>query len=208
MRTSTVRQEVGRQVVERPLLLCGPMVKAILGGRKTQTRRLVFRDGDPDCHMPWWCRDHWQDGDEMLHCPNGKPGDRLWVRETFRAIEDPGAQKHEVRRRYRDDGGETHCIVVDYKVDAPTRIMDEMGKPEWKPSIHMPRWASRLILELTAVGVERVQAITEADAIAEGFGGPQEFGRSWDGLYGKRPGCAWADDPWVWVLSFEVTKCA
>jgi hypothetical protein len=96
--------------------------------------------------------------DGLATCPFGAPGDRLWGREIFRAIEDPGAPDSKVRRKYRDDDGETHYIVVDYKADAPNRIMDKLGIPEWKSPVCMPRWASRFPrLDLAAVTVERIE---------------------------------------------------
>jgi hypothetical protein len=166
----------------------------------------------------WEAKPH-NDRVERVYCPFGSPGDHLWVRETFRAIEDPGAADSEVRRTYEDDG-ETRYIVVDYKADAPTRIMDKLGKPEWKPSIYMPRWASRITLEITGVKVERLRAISEADALAEGCDGcdwhrhpsfgictddgelpSEEFARLWDSINGKvHP---WRDNPWTWVISFR-----
>jgi len=160
-------------VKERPVIFSAPMVRAILTGQKTMTRRAV--KPDPGSNMspvciedapgkPW----QWASVASRRVCPYGAVGERLWVRETFRAIEDPGAEDSEVRRTYRDDDGETHYIVVDFKADAPNRIMDEMGRPEWKSPIHMPRWASRITLEITEVRVQRVQEISNDDAQAEG----------------------------------------
>lgn len=185
---------------ERPILFSGPMVRAILSGKKTQTRR-VDRGA--------------------LACPCGVPGDRLWVREnwasgyamgcsgTLFAADGSfvqGKRGHEKGPHYNAD-------------DLPPGML-------WRPSIHMPRWASRITLEITLVRVERLQSISDDDACAEGT--PCEFcGRTydglseedcacfhskaarssfsvlWDSINGKRPGCSWADNPWVWVISFE-----
>jgi len=231
----------------RPIIFSGPMVKAILAGRKSMSRRVVNpqpeSEAGPTGPLMWGHPDlcglfaeHVFGGcfTKMVPCPYGAPGDRLWVREIFRAIEDPGAERHEVRRKYRDEDGETHYVVVDYKADAPTRIMDQLGKPEWKSPIHMPRWASRVTLEVTAVRVERLQEITEEDARAEGIRSDilpacgdhpdlacyvsepddnhayrtrvEAFRKSWDHVNGKRPGCSWDANPWVWVLSFRKTE--
>lgn len=200
---------------ERPILFSAPMVRAILEARKTQTRRVVFKDDCQDCHQPWWCSGtHWQDGDELLHCPYGVAGDHLWVRETFcvgyeyapgefTALPFDGCER--VRKtfyRATDD-------------DAP----DEPRRP-WKPSIHMPRWASRITLEVVSVRVERLQDITEADAKAEGVepylsgeyslyldsNERTNLARLWDSINAKR-GFGWDANPWVWVIEFkQVTR--
>lgn len=166
-------------VKERPLAFTQESVAAILAGSKTQTRRLAR----PPARANFLPDDVWKnDPDEpgsaylddssgrlRITCPYGVPGDRLWVRETYRAVEDPGAPDEEVRRRLWDEEErETTHISVDYKLDNPHRIMDKLGRPEWKSGRYMPRWASRIDLEVTGVRVERVQEITEADATAEG----------------------------------------
>ena len=145
--------------------------------------------------------------DLPMECPYGQPGDRLWVRETF--------------QRFTDDG------EILYKADpAGFEAMNELKRDEclearWRPSIHMPRWASRILLEITAVRVERLQDISEADARAEGVtdggclncGEPEpcacaqpapdardSFCRLWQSING--PG-SWADNPWVWIVEFK-----
>lgn len=139
-----------KTVAERPLLLSGAMVRAILDGRKTQTRRVAKEfAGRPglDAILKRFPN---QQG-----CPCGQPGDRLWVRETF--------------QRFSDDG------EMLYKADpAGSEAMSELKRDEclearWRPAIHMPRWASRILLEITGVRVERLQDISEADALAEGI---------------------------------------
>jgi hypothetical protein len=202
------------------------MVRAILAGKKTQTRRVVGSmhppeffgvRGGPDENDPlqWgyyvadgmpWGGDgclvlaRGETGHDRcvlsLACPYGDVGDRLWVRETWAEV----------------NGG------AFYKADEPWP--EAYGpEPKWKPSIHMPRWASRITLEVTDVRVERVQFISEPDAKAEGccrFGGrgaPQTVGmeggtardmfrKLWDSINAAR-GFGWATNPWVWCLTFK-----
>lgn len=154
---------------ERPILFSAPMVRALLDGSKTQTRRLVKMPASWDCIVyADWGNGMWpfrsDDGESpnydnneiRLACPYGQPGDRLWVRETHRAIwgQSPG-----------------YLIGVDYQADDPliwTRMRDHHGRPQWTPSIHMRREYSRILLEVVSVRVQRLQDISEADAIAEG----------------------------------------
>lgn len=177
---------------ERPILMNGEMVRAVLSGRKTQTRRLLTPQPDHSQLHEYkgrvvyegenrlFCWKHLaldnihdfpmnEDRQKLAACcPYGKPGDRLWVRECFRDIEDPAASDSEVRRWGRDEFGNKARIVVDYRADNPRRMMDIAGKPGWKPSIHMPRWASRINLDITAVRVERLKEISHQDIAAEG----------------------------------------
>ncbi|WP_425318520.1 hypothetical protein [Pseudomonas nitroreducens] len=198
---------------ERPILFSGPMVRAILEGRKTVTRRVmkhqphedasvtvenynvavVDRHGEqqpgPEVFGAWW-----SDGERGCVCPYGQPGDRLWVRETYA---DAGC-----RLTYKadvDDGA--HCVVK-----------------KWTPSIHMPRRASRILLEITDVRVERLQDISEEQAIAEGIHFDK---RRWFPTDEGGPAFVWPQDafqhlfqsvtggdesdanPWVWVVEFE-----
>ena len=166
-------------MTERPILFNGPMVRAILDGRKTMTRRIVKAG----------TRDDWN------ACPYGVIGDRLWVRETWRCFggREYEYQQHQPSIIYRADDGPTH---------------NEGG---WRPSIFMPRWASRITLEITGVRVERLQDISEADAEAEGCTGDhradrdsdaaQEFRSLWNQINGKR--ASWDSNPWVWVVEFR-----
>jgi hypothetical protein len=202
------------------------MVRAILAGKKTQTRRVVGSmhppeffgvRGGPDENdplqwgyyvadgMPWGSDGclvlaRGETGHDRcvlsLACPYGDVGDRLWVRETWAEV----------------NGG------AFYKADEPWP--EAYGpEPKWKPSIHMPRWASRITLEVTDVRVERVQFISEPDAKAEGccrFGGrgaPQTVGmeggtardmfrKLWDSINAAR-GFGWDVNPFVWALTFE-----
>ena len=178
---------------ERPMLFSAPMVRALLAGTKTQTRRVVKARKDPDygCHMaPGEIA-----GDEHSArlCPYGRPGDRLWVRETWATsalcrppINDPFI--------YAADLG-------------PTGVMKWAAR--WRPSIHMPRIASRITLEVTGVRVERLQDISRGDAMAEGcpFANmaagpdPRDWYRDlWDQINGAG---AWTANPWVWVVEFK-----
>lgn len=203
---------------ERPILFSAPMVRAILEGRKTQTRRVVkmprgwpeYSHCDPFAMPPavwWWNGEHDRVGVRQ-ECPYGQPGDRLWVRETFvdgYEFDDNGFFK-------LDDDGE--CIErIWYRATDPdlqwyNGESDWPTNPPWKPSIHMPRWASRILLEVVRVRVERLQAINEVDAIAEGadpvIGDHQPyragFMRLWESING--PG-SWELNPWVWVIEFR-----
>lgn len=174
---------------ERPILFSGPMVRAILDGRKTQTRR-------PVKPQPFMATPSMFD---VSKCPLGQPGDRLWVRETWR-----------VRGKHTDGYGadqigfnRSHFSIA-YQSDI-TWNDDIYGKI--RPSIHMPRWASRITLEITRVWVERVQDITEEGAIREGMvpldrSSPSEMFRdTWQSIYGT-----WDANPWVWAVEFRRTK--
>lgn len=196
---------------ERPILFSDEMVRAILDGRKSQARRVVkpqpprtaYSEGfvlasqHRDRLGKWIFSDAGSSPTQYIGCPYGQPGDRLWVREAFAINPNVPSMGHSRtlaarHRRYRADGGEPWF--------------------RWKPSIHMPRWASRITLEITGVRVERVQDITEDDAVAEGrprHNKPPEsistvemFAASWNGLNGKR-GYGWDANPWVWVIDFN-----
>jgi hypothetical protein len=206
---------------ERPILFSAPMVRAILAGTKTQTRRAWKMPRGCDWYSEMggeregWFVDHGQPW--WLHvsecrCPYGQPGDRLWVREAWRAVwssDDEPPRSFDAAYRFW------------YEADAP--LQDGYGK--LRPSIHMPRCASRITLEVTGVRVERLQDISEADAIAEGvdrFPGCRQdddaaaFNRIgpvdmdsfpiarcavlWESING--PG-SWDANPWVWVVEFK-----
>jgi hypothetical protein len=189
---------------ERPILFSGPMVRAILDGRKTMTRRVIknvpgilLYPQVQDCGVPIpelidAYKKAW-----LTVCPHGQPGDRLWVRETFatsRAVSSNKSQRIE-SAFYRADEGIKFA---------------RMDNVVWRPSIFMPRWASRLTLEIAAVRVERIWAITGPDCLAEGvsyrpngedFLGT-DFHKLWDSLNSKR-GYGWDANPWVWAISFK-----
>lgn len=171
-------------MADRPILMSAPMVRAILAGAKTQTRRVV-KPGTPD---------------DWNACPYGAPGGRLWVRET-----------------YMDLGA---CYL--YRADENAEAERALAAPaqRWMPSIHMPRAASRITLEVADVRVERLQEISADDAKAEGIsefiGGwwcehddaeqiagmtPQEgYAHLWERINGAG---SWAANPWVWVVEFQ-----
>lgn len=208
---------------ERPILFSGDMVMAILDGRKTQTRRVV-KPQPPDwlqVYSVGVCggkvsfvghgRSEQFADSSTAKCPYGVPGDRLWVRETW---------QHTVAT-------DSDCCVA-YKADmsAQHSIADQCGDGDfvkvggdcvplhigrWRPSIHMPRWASRITLEITGVRVQRLQYISEADAVSEGCqcaGVPASltnrgaFAKLWESINGEG---TWAANPWVWAIEFRRT---
>lgn len=192
---------------ERPIPFNGEMVRAILAGKKTQTRRLckapIFTGDVPptedyilighDTH----CVPQWIHADNFV----SHEGDRLWVRETWH----PVIKGHPVALYRADDTIYYHdtgwgCDRGIYK------------KPKkWHPSIHMPRWASRLTLEITAVRVERLQDISGPDCWAEGidmdcekYGSVVEcYADLWRSIYGA---ASWERNPWVWVYEFKIAE--
>lgn len=208
---------------EKPILFSGPMVRAILAGRKRMTRRVCRVQGfdnveryerypDGSYRAIVWSHDE----SGSVKCPYGGPGDRLWVRETWACV---GVGQYAYRA-----------------TDSHLFPNADGWSPKWKPSIHMPRSISRLTLEVAAVRVERVQNITEEDAEAEGVRGMERemaggtdkldpdsglehgmhcspkltFSFLWDHLNYDR-GFGWYANPWVWVVEFEKvgrTDCA
>jgi hypothetical protein len=207
-------------VIERPILFSGSMVRAILEGRKTQTRRLVRLADDVvkvvvDPGGTWlfgpgpYIKAHRPDSEDehvypRIRCPCGYPAsawaaagyapvaDRLWVRETFEVIAHGPA--FGLRIRYADG--------VERVIDAAPDRDDRWRPLNWRrrASIHMPRWASRLTLEVLSVAAERLHAITEGDALAEGLS-LAEFPAGWDALNSRR--APWRANPWVWRIEFK-----
>ena len=218
---------------ERPILFSGPMVRAILDGHKTQTRRVVkvgdtIEERDDGTRWPYFTTwTHGDDGSPWASCPYGEPGDRLWVRETWRYAD--WTEDGQPWIRYAADDARRLCERVSSEWAA--RVADiwaELSSAEnvsvdgraadrkWRPSIFLPRWASRITLAVTAVRVERLQEISEADAIAEGVlrtGGRAQlqpnhfrparelFSELWDSINEDR--APWASNPWVWVVEFK-----
>ncbi|MFP2963358.1 hypothetical protein ACLEPN_37800 [Myxococcus sp. 1LA] len=203
---------------ERPMLFSGPMVSALLDGRKTVTRRLVkphHLGGTLDVV------DVLNAGNAeraQVHCPYGAPGDRLWVKETW-ALEDCGPDGERVVWRadraaaWRTNLADVYYLASNYE---PSR---------WRPSIHMTRWASRLTLEVVSIRAERLHDITEADAQAEGVErhptengwrnyepepafeavtyhatARESFASLWRSINGPQ---SWDDNPWVWRVEFR-----
>ena len=181
---------------ERPIIMTGDSVRAILGGRKTQTRRVIKPQPTAVDEM-YGPNKYWLKMDTYTitehHCPYGRVGDRLWVRETWHHA-----------------GPERTPGYVSYRADGEFMEYYKKQGYKWRPSIFMPRWASRLTLEVVSVRVERVQEISSKDAIAEGVeydvskpgGWPVDrFAFLWDKINGKR-GYSWDSNPFVWVIEF------
>lgn len=232
------------KVKERPILFSGPMVRAILEGRQTQTRRIVkLANAYHDCGrheiMEWrnqnevWFGLYEWNTVASLRCPYGSVSERLWVRETFRnTIDDKSfcciqyKSDESIRSLLCDNNGEGDCVGTKNHKEP----LQQIGKPgpPYKPSIHMPRWASRITLEITSVRIERLNNISEADALAEGierrniswnhaaneykyYGWLEKhdqwslsplnsYESLWESING--PG-SWAINPWVWVIEFK-----
>lgn len=227
---------------ERPILFSGPMVRAILEGRKTQTRRVVkfqfdqnpgdyasvYPDGSGRGFIAWapmavsaeeTARQY--PGEEGFPCPFGVPGDRLWVRETFSPFMSSNRPSTISEATYSvlKDGAHTYRNGRPPMPGLDSYAQGAFDHIVWRPSIFMPRWASRLTLEVKAVRVERLQEISREDAAAEGVcwaaeqspapswvtpsnWPEQNFAQLWDSINAKR-GHSWASDPWVWVVEFE-----
>lgn len=201
-------------MTERGMIFNGEMVRAILDGSKTQTRRVmkpqpandIERGTFPNAEAYGWVSSQKHKfGSATAHfCPFGKPGDRIWVRETW---------------THESIDAENGSYSPDYRATANGQPLD--GR--WTPSIHMPRWASRITLEITNVGVQRLQSISQNDAVREGlvrlpasgrycinqgdqyFGGASHDAREvfswlWSSIYGVE---SWQANPWVWVIEFR-----
>ncbi|HBC7359392.1 TPA: hypothetical protein KE230_000222 [Klebsiella oxytoca] len=222
---------------ERGMIFNGEMVRALLDDRKTQTRRPIkwkqtrFTEiGEREDGSKWpWSEDAEHACDFWHPCPFGAVGDRIWVKETFAALE-PGSYE-QVKPQ------EGHCQDLRYAAtDRLAKSDADIRGYKWVPSIHMPRWASRILLEITDVRVERLNAISEEDAIAEGMQGvicpcckgDSEYSTSqydaetlavvdeipcracesnrskfftlWDSIYGYGQHCI---GEWVWVIEFK-----
>lgn len=203
---------------ERPIPFKPEMVIAILNGTKTQTRRVMEPQPHAGVRQSVFVQSGWEDGHGYeLKCRYGQVGDRLWVRETWLYV-GPGS-------------GSELPYAVDQTKDPANHIRENVwyratrpdGSLRWKPSIFMPRWASRILLEITEVRVERVQDISSDDAEAEGVEWkpnphgiwqwqgkngrwhdyPQDAYRDlWDTINEAR-GHSWQSNPWVWVLAFR-----
>ncbi len=249
---------------EKPILFSGEMVKAILDGRKTQTRRVVKgiefvgSKGTQDDPESWGIEDKYGDyytlpingntsKDFKIQCPYGEIGDQLWVRETFTIESNWNLESEEyypppfkdgrpVRRETHPEYG-SYWEQCHYRASdpAPELSYDDMEEPgcRWKPSIHMPRWASRINLEITDIRVEQLQDISRDDAKAEGiteylseFSSDQHteaeddewrnrttienFHGLWNSINGKPRAdgvdISWGANPWVWIPEFRIIK--
>ncbi len=212
---------------ERPILFNAAMVRAILSGSKSQTRRAMkpqppefvrvrlgsnslehhFFDDGRDGEVAR----NWLDRNILSLCPYGQVGDRLWVRETWMpdAPRD-GTWPH--TSFYGCKGSSLSMIPMVYRRPKHCLFRSTWSGAEltgWKPSIHMPRWASRITLEITGVRVEKLQDISRGDAMAEGCPFPnmqdgedprQWYADLWESINGKG---SWSANPWVWVIEFS-----
>ncbi|HDY87099.1 MAG TPA: hypothetical protein ENH82_03165 [bacterium] len=175
---------------ERPILFSGKMVRAILEGRKTQTRRVLKHTTEhKGPYSDTYIQHHIKSEGWAKICPYGKVGDQLWVRETFRVCDVAG-----------EAFSPRDILPTNAHVHYRTGPQPG-GAGSWKPSIHMPRWASRINLEVTDIRVERVQDISIDDCVKEGVMSIS-FEGLWDSLNEKR-GFGWGVNPWVWVLGFR-----
>lgn len=241
-------------IIQRPILFSGPMVRAILDGRKTQTRRVIYNRrrcdydviGERDDGTLWpWREGEYAGEDVWYPCPYGKPGDLLWVRETwadvnceegpaiaYRADEHVSPWEYWCIEKGPDYGAGPSMNYDKYPGDYSMWCGDLLnGAPGhgWKPSIHMPKWACRLWLEVTGVRVERLQDIDGPSIEAEGaikqccngqdcgcnggYVSPddgeaiqdpiEEFKNLWESINGEG---SWDGNPWVWVVEFEKAK--
>jgi len=189
-------------MTEHPIIFSGPMVRAILDGRKTQTRRVMKFQPPKSVHIVYNYRDVYiaqQDGPNKSfthswNCPYGKPGDKLYVRETW-------AEKSGKLAPYRSN--------VQYRADD----QDLVWQKKWSASIHMPKWAARIWLDIIGVRIERVQDISDDNIWAEGIRTERKtpepkmarhngFTILWDSINAKR-GYSWESNPWVWVIEFK-----
>ncbi|EOV2106221.1 hypothetical protein ACOD9E_005713 [Klebsiella pneumoniae] len=220
-------------MTERGMIFNAEMVRAILDGRKTQTRRimkvqpesnqlglLLITDSTKHSDIGKY---HWAESNatgnhvrsKLFLCPFGAVGDRIWVRETFCPVDDT---------QYDGEKWVDYRATPRYEASHPAgwdSAPNDAEALKWRPSIHMPRWASRILLEITDVRVERLNAISEEDARAEGIidggclncGEPEPCGCAnpepdatdafaylWQSIYGQEN---WNANPWVWVISFE-----
>lgn len=195
-------------MTERPILFNAPMVRAILAGQKTQTRRVMKYQIEGPGHFeiarPGYCEIVNEHGVHIpgFYCPYGAPGDRLWVRENF-----------SFSQGQSDLGGCAACNPVWFWADGNPEAGDWTKQ---KPSIHMPRRFSRILLDVTDVHVERLNGISEDDAEAEGvetwaegamspegqcnYSAIGKFEQLWSSINGID---SWHSDPWVWVASFK-----
>jgi hypothetical protein len=198
---------------ERPILFNTQMIKAILAGRKTQTRRAVKLDGfstitlEAIFNLPQQTQYLYLGKDDQTIsvsedcidsiCPYGRIGDILWVRETFAEIGCIGWPIDKFEYAYRADFAHNNGKWEGYA---------DMCFEKWKPSIFMPRSASRILLRISKIRVERLQEISEEDAMAEGvdclfsIDAINKYQQLWNKINGER---AWIANPWVWVVEFE-----
>lgn len=196
--------------MELPIKFNVEMVSAILHDRKTQTRRVMtvewWAQQRALPYEPWYVDDggklfvdcseapysrgagDYREASTCMRSPYGRAGDRLWVRESF---------------------APDYFCLGGHKYRADWRGAGACEEPKWKPASSMRRAEARIVLAITMVMVQRVRAITEDDAISEGLASSRfasardRFRVLWNRIYGRRPGCSWDDNPWVWVVGFK-----
>lgn len=207
------------KITERGMIFNAEMVRALLSGRKTQTRRII--KPQPEATLSGSLSGKWLSRplnglllpkieDIAIHCPFGVVGDRIWVRETFQGP----LFDYDLMDSYCKDPTPFEkpefCVYKADGVPAPEFYdADDELHCCWRPSIHMPRWASRILLEITNVWVERLKSISDGDAIREGCSTADMksgdcvadvFARLWASIYGDE---SWNSNPWVWVIEFK-----
>jgi len=225
---------------EKPILFSAPMVQAILAGKKTQTRRVIKPDvsagfdvgrGTEDAKAGYpFIEDKFGNWLPAVRFAPYQPGDLMWVRERWRVA--AWSEEDGIQVEYRSDASYSHWIQPPDGIDdlweqstddaiMAGLVTDENGDyswgrdecpTRWRPSIFMPRWASRITLRVTGVRAERLQEISEEDAKAEGVGAwhdttagtiyRPEFQLLWNAINAKR-GYTWTSNPWVWAITFE-----
>jgi hypothetical protein len=208
---------------ERGMIFNDEMVRAILDGRKTQTRRImtpqpaddIKRGAFPNPNFIGWISSlkHKNGGTTAHFCPFGTVGDRIWVRETYQGpLFDYEHMEAYLEDRSKFEKPEFCVYRADGKPAPEFYDADDNLHCFWRPSIHMPRWASRILLEITDLRVERLHDMSEEDAKAEGASPatykitPPEavyrvgFGDIWRSIYGEEN---WLSNPWVWVIEFK-----
>ena len=218
-----------KQIKERGIIFNGEMVRAILDGRKTQTRRILsprqlkmidVASSIGECY-PLVCGIQHENSQSYYRewCPFGKVGDRLWVREAFR-VHSRATDVATLAYKASEQQSWTQQVAR-----VPIELCTKQVSPEaWTPSIHMPRWASRITLEITDIRVERLNDISQEDAQAEGMeltgwrptysdpdsGGEVQtpydnFAELWESIYGQE---SWQSNPFVWVVEFRRVEAA
>ncbi|MDM4221801.1 hypothetical protein QTP17_23925 [Klebsiella pasteurii] len=221
------------RIKEKGLIFNSEMVRALLDGRKTMTRRPIkwrqtrateIAEREDGSKWPW-SEDAENVCDYWHPCPFGAVGDRIWVRETWAILGNEDgccidweeklckADERSAARIYRASceqrPGNYGLWSIPDDADWKPHTKDYQYEGAWRPSIHMPRWASRILLEITNVRVERLKSISDSDAIREGCSTANMksgdcvadvFARLWSSIYGAE---SWNANPWVWVISFK-----
>ncbi|WP_122846273.1 hypothetical protein [Pseudomonas viridiflava] len=209
------------EIKEKPILFSAPMVRAILSGQKTVTRREVKKKAALDCLAAGFEPAFLALPGNADLCPYGKVGDQLWVRETWYCDHLEVMRGPYLKPDDLDIGEALNAGTLVYAADGLAPY--EQEQPTWKPSIHMPRWACRILLKITEVRVERLNAISDVQALAEGvrlYTDHAELGNWYhvDGIetYSAEPrksfellwslingADSWTANPWVWVVEFK-----